>query len=298
MGWSKGAPALLLPPKGFHKHTHLHISPQLILFYPFKWKGKDISVAEFLGNMLTNYVKNIVYVNTNVVIILWSSINVDLRPNRSSWVRLFYFLFCCCFHLGFPGTLSLCFSHQPSLEVKQHLSIVDLTGLHIAEAAVCGGAMPLSGTCLSSHASHPLIHKISNIWGTICWPAVTSTHACAHKRGTLTHLHTDILKHIHKHLHTHTRMNVGIQWHTHTQALRELKSAHIPHSYVPWLFSITAVFLRWCICDIWRHSLYSCILRRNTRRKGREKGSATKEKRDMAGRDGRAAEGKQGKELG
>lgn len=130
--------------------------------------------------------------------------------------------------------------------------------------ADCGGETPLSGTCLSSRSSHPLIHKISNIWGTICWPAVTSTHGSAHSR-----VRADARKHTpwrNRHTHTHT----DECWHTVTHTtLRELKSAHIPHLYVPWLFSITTASLRWCICDIWRRSLYSLVPRYHV--SGREK---------------------------
>lgn len=96
------------------------------------------------------------------------------------------------------------------------------SGLYIAEVADCGEEMLLSGTCLSSHSSHPLIHKISNIWGTIYWPALTFTHAYAHKM--------DLLAHVHKHTlwrHAHAQITVAYG-DTHISAQRASFCSHPP----------------------------------------------------------------------
>lgn len=84
-------------------------------------------------------------------------------------------------------------------------------------------------------------------------------------------------------------------WHTvtHTQTLGELKSVHIPHSYVPWLFSITATSLRWCICDIWRCLLYTWVVRYNSNRMEKER---TSEKDEVAWDWGESRKGEWGKE--
>ena len=73
------------------------------------------------------------------------------------------------------------------------------------------------------------------------------THPRA-RRCTRTHTHARAHTHTHRRDREqrdgHARACTVECWHTvththrraHTQSLRELKSAHIPHSYVPWLF--------------------------------------------------------------
>lgn len=137
---------------------------------------------------------------------------------------------------GFQGSPPLISSsHQPSLGMRQLSSIVDRTlGSTLLRWRICGGEMPLSRTCLSSRSSHPLIHKISHIWGTICWPAVTSTHTYARERE---HTHQNARKHTHthtlenlgnKHAHKRAQMDPSIQWFTHTNARRAQVGSHPP----------------------------------------------------------------------
>lgn len=166
------------------------------------------------------------------------------------------------------------FSHQSSLGIRQLLSIVDLTlGSTLLRWRI------VAERCLCQERAYPFAlatllyikyQTSEGQYADLLWPP----HM--HTRTKVTHpsICTQTRKHTHTHTlwktETHTHTDAGIQWHAHTQTLRELKSAHIPHLYVPWLFSITAVSLRWCICDIWRHSLYSWALRYNACRRERE----------------------------
>lgn len=83
--------------------------------------------------------------------------------------------------------------------------------------------------------------------------------------------------------------------HTHTQTLRVGSESRLtsPTRTCLDFFSITTASLRWCICDIWRCSLYSWVLRYKACRREREREKRT---RVMVAWDGRMTEGKQKKE--
>lgn len=130
--------------------------------------------------------------------------------------------------------------------------------------------------CLSSHSSYPLIHKISNIWGTICWPALTSTHAWAHKMDALlsralgcaqTHM---LQRRTRWCWRTLAYSDARAHTHTHICSKSSSRFTSPTHTCLDF-FSIRAASLRWCICDIWRCSVYSWLLKNNVRIRERER---------------------------